>query len=66
MKTILRKPVVEFLQQHASYVEDQTGTYYYLPFWFKATNESDEFEILSLDHLPKELIYLIEKMRNEK
>lgn len=51
------------LEEHASSLQTNGITYYFLPFWFK-DNDTDDFEMLHLDHLPEELKKAIEFFRN--
>lgn len=61
-KLILSKEQIELLNIGTKLRLD--STYYYLPFWFKATEEEGVFECFSLEHLPKELVDYLPKMRN--
>lgn len=67
---------IRLSQEQIALVKMGTGvvvgndTYYYFPFWFKQTNLKDskfdrkEFEIISFENLPKELIDKIDVVRH--
>jgi hypothetical protein len=52
------------LEEHASCLTINGKKYYFLPFYFM-DDDSDDFEMLHLDHLPEELKEGIEFFRNE-
>lgn len=47
MNTITLTPDQVLLLEHGNKVETPGGVYYHLPFWFKTTNETNKFEVLT-------------------
>lgn len=52
--------------KNGSKVQSGETSYYYIPYWFKSTEDPLVFEMLSFEKLPKELTDLILKERQEK
>lgn len=53
------------LEEHATYLMKNGKKYYFLPFYFM-DDETDEFEMFHLEHLPEELKEAIEFFRIKK
>ena len=51
------------LELYATFIETCGVRYYFLPFWFKDDN-TDDFEMLHLDHLPEKLKKAIAELRD--
>lgn len=63
MKVQVKKEVAEFFESTASMVKINSNTYYYMPFWFKTTEDKEIFDELNWDELPKDLINFITSLR---
>ena len=60
--TIITKEQVQFLKNHSSQIHDGETTWYYMPFWFKQVGEG-EFEIITFEKLPENIIEMIKDLR---
>ena len=64
-KVTLSESTISLLKLTASIVKDEDGSeYYFLPFWFKKIGDTNEYEMNSLEKLPKKLQDLIISKRN--
>ena len=67
MKLKIEKSQSNFLQEMGTEITTPNGEkYFYMPFWFKQTEEEGVYELLTFDHLPKDVIELIHDFREGK
>ena len=63
MKIKLSNDQVEFLETGTVFVGPNGFKWYYMPFWFKETEEKGTFEELSFDKLPEDFKKVIRERR---
>lgn len=65
VKIKLNEETISLLETSASIlIDNDLDKYYFLPFWFKRIEDTNEFEMNSLGILPKKLRNLIISKRN--
>lgn len=62
-KITLTQEAADLFNNMGTIAEVNGKRYFYFPFWLKQTENNLEFEVLSYDSLPSELIEDIKKMR---
>ena len=62
----LTKEQIQLLKEFCTEITTEEGTYMYLPFWFKDIEKRNEFELLTFEHLPSDLIDTISTFRKSK
>jgi len=59
--------MMRILNDYANIVQTKEGNaYYHIPFWFKATDKPDVFEVHSLENIPDDLRGALERNRKAK
>lgn len=65
MKVELSKSQIELLEMGTK-IKGQGGTvYYFLPYWYKSTNQQGVYEEINWDELPEGIKKYIENQRNK-
>ena len=64
MKVKLSKSQRKLLKKGSCLITGKGDTFYYLPYWYKKTNEKGVYEEITYDHLPNELSELLKQLRN--
>ena len=63
MKMILTKDQIEMFEKMATVITHDNGDkYMHLPYWIKATDKEDVFEVFSFGRLPNDLKELITEL----
>ena len=63
MKVKITKEQQELLNTGTIVSTPENVAYYYLPFWYKKTEDEDVFEIIPLGKLPDDLVKLLKDER---
>jgi hypothetical protein len=66
MRVKVKKSVAEFIEDTGNCMTTHGNRYFYIPFWFKKTDEEGIYEEYFLDDLPQELIDAIKFFRENK